>query len=98
MGAYILRRTLRMLVILVCASIAVFYALRYASGDPSGTQLNAAATQEMRAQYRHNLGLDRPIYQQYITYIGHLARGNFGHSLVTGSDMGKLCVSTARTA
>jgi peptide/nickel transport system permease protein len=90
MGAYILRRTLRMLIILVCASIAVFYALRYASGDPSGTQLNAAATQEMRAQYRHNLGLDRPIYQQYITYIGHLARGNFGHSLVTGSDMGKL--------
>ena len=90
MGAYILRRTLRMLIILVCASIAVFYALRYASGDPSGTQLNAAATQEMRAQYRHNLGLDRPIYQQYITYIGNLARGNFGHSLVTGSDMGKL--------
>src|SRR4051794_7998878 len=90
MGAYILRRTLRMLIILICASIAVFYALRFASGDPSGTQLNAASSQEIREQYRENLGLNKPIYQQYLTYVGNIAQGDFGKSLVNGATMGAL--------
>ena len=44
-----------MAIILVLASIAVFYALRIAPGDPSGTQLNAAAREEVRAAYRERL-------------------------------------------
>jgi ABC-type dipeptide/oligopeptide/nickel transport system permease component len=76
-----------MAIILVLASIAVFYALRIAPGDPSGTQLNAAATQEMREAYRERQGLNAPIWKQYFIYMGNLAQGDFGKSLVTGKGM-----------
>lgn len=87
MGAYIIRRTLRMAVILLAASIAVFYALRFASGDPSGTQLNPVAREEVREEYREKLGLNEPIYKQYLIYMGNVAQGDFGRSLVNGATM-----------
>ncbi len=87
MGAYIIRRTLRMAVILLAASIAVFYALRFASGDPSGTQLNPAAREEVREEYREKLGLNEPIYRQYLIYMGNVLQGDFGRSLVNGATM-----------
>ncbi len=90
MAGYIIRRTLRMLVILVFASIAVFYALRFASGDPSNTQLNAVTRAEVREAYRERLGLNKPIYQQYFIYMKNVAQGDFGKSLVNGSSMGQL--------
>jgi ABC-type dipeptide/oligopeptide/nickel transport system permease component len=90
LAAFIIRRTLRMAVILVLASVAVFYMLRLAPGDPSGVQLNPAASQAAREQYRERLGLNEPIYAQYFVYIGNLARGDFGSSLITGSGMGEL--------
>lgn len=86
-ATFIVRRTLRMSVILIFASIAVFYALRIAPGDPSGTVLNAAATQEMREAYRERQGLNEPLYKQYFVYIGNLVRGDFGVSLINGADM-----------
>ncbi|MDQ2683756.1 MAG: ABC transporter permease [Chloroflexota bacterium] len=87
MGAYIIRRTLRMAVILLAASIAVFYALRFASGDPSGTQLNPVAREEVREEYREKLGLNEPIYRQYLIYMGNVLQGDFGRSLVNGATM-----------
>jgi peptide/nickel transport system permease protein len=86
-GAYIIRRTLRMAVILLAASIAVFYALRFASGDPSGTQLNPVAREEVREEYREKLGLNEPIYRQYLIYMGNVLQGDFGRSLVNGATM-----------
>jgi ABC-type dipeptide/oligopeptide/nickel transport system permease component len=76
-----------MAVILVLASIAVFYALRIAPGDPSGTQLNAAAREEVRAAYRERLGLNEPIWKQYFVYVGNVLHGDFGTSLITGATM-----------
>lgn len=87
MGGYIIRRSLRMAVILFAASIAVFYALRFASGDPSGTQLNPVAREEVREEYREKLGLNEPIYRQYLIYMGNVAQGDFGRSLVNGATM-----------
>jgi peptide/nickel transport system permease protein len=89
-ATYIIRRSLRMAVILVLASIAVFYALRLAPGDPSGVQLNPAASEAVREQYRERLGLNEPIWKQYFVYIGNMAQGDFGSSMITGSSMGKL--------
>ena len=79
-----------MAVILVLASVAVFYMLRLAPGDPSGVQLSPTASQAAREQYRERLGLNEPIYVQYFVYIGNLVRGDLGSSMITGSSMGEL--------
>jgi len=87
MGAYLARRSLRMAVILSFASIAVFYSLRFAPGDPSGVTLNPLAREEVRAAYRRQLGLDKPIYTQYFVYVSNLVQGKLGVSLVNGAEI-----------
>jgi ABC-type dipeptide/oligopeptide/nickel transport system permease component len=79
-----------MLVILVFASIAVFYSLRFAPGDPSGVTLNPLAREEVREAYRRQLGLDKPVYTQYFVYISNLVQGKLGVSLVNGSEIWEL--------
>jgi ABC-type dipeptide/oligopeptide/nickel transport system permease component len=90
MGAFIARRSLRMLVILALASVAVFYSLRFAPGDPSGVALSPTALASAREAYRHRLGLDLPIFTQYVVYLSNLARGDLGSSLVTGKPIGDM--------
>ena len=90
MATFLIRRTLRMAVILALASVAVFYSLRLAPGDPTGVQLSPAASEAVREQYRERLGLNEPIYKQYFVYVGNLARGDFGSSMITGKSMGDL--------
>jgi ABC-type dipeptide/oligopeptide/nickel transport system permease component len=79
-----------MALILVLASIAVFYALRVAPGDPSGVQLGPTVLEQVREAYRERLGLNKPIYVQYFVYLGNIARGDLGTSMITGSDMFRL--------
>ncbi len=73
-----------MVFILLIASIVVFYSLRFAPGDPTGAALNPAALEEVREAYRHRLGLDQPVYRQYLTYLSNLIRGNLGVSIING--------------
>jgi peptide/nickel transport system permease protein len=79
-----------MALILLLASIAVFYALRFSPGDPSGVQLSPLVLQQVREAYRERLGLNKPVYVQYFVYISNIVRGDLGSSLVTGSNMGRL--------
>lgn len=90
MGTFLIRRSLRMAIILIFASIAVFYSLRFAPGDPSGVQLSPMALEEVRAAYREKLGLNKPLLTQYFVYVTNVFRGDPGVSLVTGSRMGEL--------
>ena len=90
MGAYFVRRGLRTALVLLVASIAVFYGLRFAPGDPSGVVLSPTALEEVRAAYRERLGLNEPIFVQYVVYLKNLARGDLGTSLVTGKSIGEL--------
>lgn len=95
---YLARRTVRTLVILVFASVAVFYSLRFAPGDPSGVALSPLALEEIRQAYRERLGLNKPIYLQYFTYLGHLAHGNLGQSLINGKSIGELFLYHGRNS
>ncbi len=90
MATYLARRSLRMAVILIFASIAVFYSLRFAPGDPTGVVLNPLTAKEARDAYRHEIGLDKPVYAQYVVYVANLVRGQLGASLVTGTGMWEL--------
>src|SRR5581483_11548676 len=85
--AYLARRGGRMLLILLLSSIAIFYSLRFAPGDPVGVVLNPLALKEVRDAYRERVGLNQPIYLQYVVYISNMARGNLGVSLVNGTPM-----------
>ncbi|MBW3634599.1 MAG: ABC transporter permease [Chloroflexi bacterium] len=90
MGAYVVRRGLRTAIVLVVASVAVFYGLRLAPGDPTGGVLSPTALEEVRAEYRERLGLNEPILVQYGVYLKNLARGDLGTSLITGKSIGEL--------
>jgi peptide/nickel transport system permease protein len=89
-ASYVVRRGLRTAIVLVVASIAVFYGLRIAPGDPTGGVLSPTALAEVREAYRERLGLNEPILVQYGVYLKNLARGDLGTSLITGKSIGEL--------
>jgi len=82
-GAYIVRRLIQsaVLVFLVASFMAIF--IQLLPGDPAYTILGDKASPERAAAVRKQLGLDRPIYVQYADWIGNVARGNFGNSLIS---------------
>jgi ABC-type dipeptide/oligopeptide/nickel transport system permease component len=82
-GAYIVRRLIQsaVLVFLVASFMAIF--IQLLPGDPAYTILGDKASPERAAAVRKQLGLDRPIYVQYADWIGNVARGDFGDSLIS---------------
>lgn len=90
MLTYLARRSVYMVIILFLSSVGVFYALRFAPGDPAGTILNPLTVEEQREAFREHLGLDDPVYVQYFTYMGRLFRGDLGESINTGKGIGEL--------
>ncbi len=87
MGAYLIRRGLRTAIVLLVASIAVFYGLRFAPGDPTSGVLSPTALEEVREAYRERLGLNEAVWTQYGIYLQNLARGDLGTSMVTGKSI-----------
>ena len=88
-----------MVVILAISSVVIFYALRSAPGGPSGGGvLSALSSQEVRQAYEKRLGLDQPIYTQYFIYLGHIATGDLGTSLVNGTPITELLKTHARNS
>lgn len=92
MAGYIGRRALYTILVMIVASIVVFYALRVAPGDPTGATLSPLARQEAREAVRERLGLNLPIYQQYVVFMKHVFQGDLGRSLITGKGLDSLIV------
>lgn len=81
MSAYVLRRVLYALFVLWGALTIIFIAIRIVPGDPAAMMLGASATQEDVAELRGRLGLEDSLPRQYVTFIGDVARFDFGKSL-----------------
>lgn len=64
-------------------AIFVFLLLRLSPGDPAAILAGDAATPEMIAAIRADLGLDRPIWEQFITWVGQLLQGDLGRSVLS---------------
>jgi peptide/nickel transport system permease protein len=80
-GAFIIRRLLYSILVLIGVTLLVFITLRL-SGDPVQLLLREGnPSQQDIDALRHALQLDRPLYQQYFSFIGHAVRGDFGDSL-----------------
>ena len=69
---------------LIGVVIVTFLLTRALPGDPAAYFAGGAATQEAIAQVRTQLGLDKPLLEQFFLYVAGLARGDMGLSLTTG--------------
>jgi len=78
---FILRRLLLGIVVLILVSILVFLATQALPGDPARAILGRSATPASLAALRRQLHLDRPVIEQYWTWVTGLLHGNFGTSL-----------------
>ncbi|HBP0131336.1 ABC transporter permease subunit [Pseudomonas aeruginosa] len=65
-------------------TLLTFALIRLIPGDPVEVMMGERRVDpQMHAEALHRLGLDKPLYQQYLDYVGNLAQGNFGESLTT---------------
>jgi peptide/nickel transport system permease protein len=67
--------------VLLIVGIVVFALVHITPGDPAAVMLGDRATPEQVASLRHQLGLDRPIIQQFFDWFGNVLRLNFGDSI-----------------
>jgi dipeptide transport system permease protein len=80
----ILKRLMMAVPSLIGVVIVTFLLTRALPGDPAAYFAGPAATKEAVEQIRVQLGLDKPLYLQFVRYVGDLAHGDLGNSLTTG--------------
>lgn len=90
MWAFILRRVLATIPVLAVVSIVVFSILHFAPGDPAAVIAGDQATPEQIQQIRARLGLDRPIYEQYVIWLGNVFQGDLGTSIFSNLPVSRL--------
>lgn len=83
MTGYIFSRLLRAAVTLLITVTLVFLFIRF-SGDPAAALVPPDAPQEVIDQYTRAMGLDQPLWKQYVGYVGGILQGDFGFSIHTG--------------
>ena len=81
MIGFVLRRTLRGVVVVFAVATAIFVLVRL-TGDPASVYLPLDATQEQIETLRAELGLNLPWWEQYFRYIANIATGDLGRSLI----------------
>jgi peptide/nickel transport system permease protein len=81
---FVLRRLALMVPVLVGLSILLFAWVRALPGDPARALLGERATPEGLARVNDAYGFDKPLLQQYLTYVTALLHGDFGSSIQTG--------------
>src|SRR5919108_2087923 len=79
---FVLRRLVLSIPILLLVSIMVFSLIHLIPGDVVTFMLGQEATPEAREALRHELGLDRPLFMQYFSWLGNVLRGDLGRSLI----------------
>ncbi|WJS91857.1 ABC transporter permease [Microbacterium testaceum] len=81
---------------LAVASVLIFVSLRVLPGDVAQLIAGTEATPQQVAALREGLGLDAPLWTQYLDWIGGLVRGDLGTSLITGSSVASELADKAR--
>ena len=84
MYKYIAKRFLMMIPVIIGVSLLVFMVLKMTPGDPARVVAGAEADDETVEQIREELGLNRPLIEQYIDYMLGLLHGDMGTSYTTG--------------
>lgn len=81
MAAFLLRRVLQGVIVVAIVATIVFTLIHLAPGDPFSSALeNPTVTESVRETWRRAYGLDRPLGEQYVRYLGSVLRGDLGFS------------------
>lgn len=83
MGAFVVRRLVYMAVVLFLASIVVFAALRITPGDSTNFVITPISSPERFEEIRRELGLDRPLLDQFLTFWQRILTADFGDSAIS---------------
>jgi peptide/nickel transport system permease protein len=91
MRRYVLRRVLEMVPLVLVITAISFALIRAVPGGPlSAFELDPSIKPEDVERIRRNLGLDRPLYEQYLVWLWGLLHGDLGRSLITGRDIAQM--------
>ncbi len=89
MFAFILRRLVQALIVMVSVAFIAFMLFQYV-GDPVVFLLGQDATPEQIRELRGDLGLDKPFFYQFAAFLGNAVQGEFGLSLRQGAKVSRL--------
>lgn len=89
MRSYVFKRILSAVAIMWAVATIVFFAMRLVPSDPAQVVLGNYATEDALAAFRKESGLDRPLLSQYLEFMGQLARGDLGRSLITNQPINR---------
>ncbi|GGE15776.1 ABC transporter permease [Primorskyibacter flagellatus] len=81
MLGFVIQRLLQAIMVMAVMSVIVFCGV-YAIGNPIDIVIPPDATQDLREEAIRRLGLDQPLWKQYLTFAGNLMQGDFGRSFV----------------
>ncbi len=94
----LLARLLQGVLTLLAVSLLIFLAARALPGDVANMILGQSATQEQLDQLRVQLGLDQPLWWQYLIWLGGILRGDWGMSLSNGQPVADLLALGVRNS
>ena len=80
MLGYVVRRILATIPVVSVVAILAFLLLRLTTGDPAAIIAGDSATTQQVAEIRVKLGLERPLVEQFVIWVGRIVRGDFGES------------------
>ena len=84
MVSFLGRRLIQLIITMLGIVTVAFFLMRAIPGDPAAYILGDYATKEALATLRSQLGLDRPVIEQYLIFMGRALTGDLGSSVVTG--------------
>ena len=92
MSGFIIQRCLQAVVVMFAMSVIVFVGV-YAIGNPMEVLIPMDATQDVRDMIIARFGLDRPLWEQYLVFLGNVLQGDFGRSFVYSMPVTDLILS-----
>ena len=90
MATYAAKRLALAIAVLLLVILALFAVIHVLPGDPVVVALGPHATTVMRARFRADMGLDLPLWQQYLRFVGRLAEGDLGTDIWSGAPVSRL--------
>jgi ABC-type dipeptide/oligopeptide/nickel transport system permease component len=80
LAGFIARRVILSVPVFIGITVIVFGLMQLTPGDPISITMGEKADPVVVARVRHELGLDRPVWEQYVSYVGRVVQGDFGRS------------------
>lgn len=95
MTVFLLRRLAALVLTVLAASLVVFLVLEVLPGDPAAVMLGVGAQEDTLAALRRDLGLDRPLVERYLDWVGGFFMGRFGTSYTYDVPVAELILDRA---